>query len=88
MGYICLCFKVNLSKQNPQAASFTFMSEIHALDWGSDANASISLIPRFTRHTEALKDRPKVVHLPKYIEPGGIATHGVLPKSGYKRYIY
>ena len=61
------------------------MSEIHALEWGRDKTVSSSLIPQFTKHTKVMEDRPKLVHMPKFVEPGGITTHGVLPKTGYRR---
>ena len=74
-----------MSEQHPDAASFAFMTETHAINQRQKMNPDHALIPQFVGHGKPLKDRNKVVHRPNFVEAGGIATHGVIPKPGYKR---
>ena len=73
----------------PNAAGFTFKTEIYATTWGRD-NDSAAIrdltIGSYTMRTEAYRDRVKSIVKTARIEPGRLFTHGYWAKKPYKKY--
>ncbi|XP_045196604.2 uncharacterized protein LOC123551620 [Mercenaria mercenaria] len=78
----------SLIENHPNAAGFTFKTEIYATTWGQD-NSTDAIrdltIGSYTMRTEAYRDRVKSIVRTDRLVPGRMSTHGYWARKPFRK---
>ena len=68
----------------PNATGVTFMSHYFFLSWGRSSNINDMIIGSYVQSNRPKFDNYKSLYMPERVSIGGVDTHTIKGKDGYK----